>query len=61
MKNDEWTEDPANPQYFQFEDDRINLEITGNPPIIVDGWEIIPHCTPLEEAIIYLVIAANSN
>ena len=47
MKEEEWTEDHDS-QQFIFEVDRITLEIPGNPPPIVDGWEIIPLSTPLE-------------
>ena len=47
IKEEEWTEDHDS-QRFIFEIDHITLEIPGNPPPIVDGWEIIPHSTPLE-------------
>ena len=47
VKEEGWTEDHDS-QHFIFKDDCITLEIPGDPPVIVDDWEIIPHSTPLE-------------
>ena len=47
MAEEGWTEDNDS-QHFIFKDDYITLEIPESPPVIVDGWEIIPCSTPLE-------------
>ena len=47
MTMEKWTDDDDY-LHFIFKDDCVTLEIPGNPPVIVDSWEIIPRSTPLE-------------
>ena len=47
MKDDGWEEN-RDGQHFIFKDDCITLDIPGDPPVVVNGWQIIPNSTPLE-------------